>query len=258
MTPASAAQVWLFDVDGTLTAPGQPINPDFAQWLTWFARRHDVRIVSAGSRDRILRQLGRTLVDALKVSYLRFGASVWRTDVEVERLGYEVPAGLETFAKAQARELGLPVTYRTAVLNQGGESAVVFFDQRSGRRAGDAFESWDAQFGLRQALAERIELAYATCRALVEPGTSVAVLPRAFDKSRVAGLVRQPVQFFANETHAGGSDHDLSRALVSRGDASVVRTVRGWKQTWSWLKRVSPSPSLGQLPSPTSTEHIDL
>lgn len=237
MTPKFNGRVWLLDVDGTLTPPRGRIDFEFSQWLARFAEQRDVRIVTGGDRERIIKQLGRLVVERLTVSYNCLGNSVWMQGMEVDRLSFEPPAEFSAFAQAWFSAERLPEGCMPRVVFQAGLMAVTLLPSDAGDALRSQVETWDAQTRVRARFSQAVSLRFPELDAQVAGTTSVDVFPRGRDKSQVCDRIEQPVMFFADKTAPGGNDHTLATALVERGDSSVVHTVRNWRQTWAWLKR---------------------
>ncbi len=230
--------VWLFDVDGTLTQPQGVITAEFSTWMQDFAQTRDVRIVSGGDRARILRQLGRPLVEALKVSYNSLGNSVWVQGVEISRLKFDPPQGLTELLR-EAPELREHVGGEQGQLGwKNGMLAFSLLGAKASTEQRAAYKATDAKSGMRRRLAQRIEAAFPTLTAQVAGETSVDIFPKGRDKSQVLARIPGPVFFFADATHQGGNDHTLSEMLRARGDGSRVYAVEDWTHTWAVLRRL--------------------
>lgn len=261
MTPKFTGRVWLLDVDGTLTPPRGTIDFEFAQWLARFAEKRDVRIVTGGDRERIVRQLGRLVVERLTACYNCLGNSVWMQGLEVDRLDFMPPDSLGEVVQAALAGEALPPGCQPRLVLQSGLVAVTLLAPDVSAQTREAVEAWDAQTGLRLRLSQAITSWFPGLDAQVAGTASVDVFPQGRDKSQVSGLIEQPVMFFADKTAPGGNDHKLAKALVARGDSSVVHTVRKWRQTWSWLKRYALAEEQTQLArerglAASSTEHV--
>ena len=67
---------FIFDVDGTLTPSRGKIDPDFLQFMLYFAGINDVYLVTGSDRDKTLEQVG---LDSLRLERLeRFFCTILR------------------------------------------------------------------------------------------------------------------------------------------------------------------------------------
>ena len=68
---------FIFDVDGTLTPSRGKIDPDFLQFMLYFAGINDVYLVTGSDRDKTLEQVGEQICTTVKRCYNCSGNSVW-------------------------------------------------------------------------------------------------------------------------------------------------------------------------------------
>ena len=77
--------VYLFDVDGTLTDSRTLIDPDFKEFFLNFIANHNVCIVTGSDYSKTLEQLGEEIMHSVMRSYQCSGNSIWENGLEVER-----------------------------------------------------------------------------------------------------------------------------------------------------------------------------
>ena len=234
---SSLSYIWLFDVDGTLTAPRGQVETLFEERLLRFASKNDVRIVTGGDNARILHQLGPVLTRSLHTRYNCLGNSVWQQDTEVAKQEFEAPADLEAFLLELLMSFEYPLSRPPHFVKQNGMLAFSLLGIDAGTRERQAYEQWDRRTGARQELARQVRQVYPQLTAQVAGQTSVDIFPKGRDKSQILHLLDRPVQFFADSTQPGGNDHALSVALHERNDGSRVHAVRDWRHTRELLSQ---------------------
>lgn len=236
---SSLSYIWLFDVDGTLTAPRGQIEALFEERLLRFVSTHDVRIVTGGDNARILHQLGPVLTGSLHTRYNCLGNSIWRQNAEVARQDFAVPLGLESFLLEMLTSFEYPLARPPHFVKQNGMLAFSLLGTEASVMERQTYERWDRRTGARQALASQVCEVYPQLTAQVAGQTSVDIFPKGRDKSQILPYLDRPVRFFADSTQPGGNDHALATALLERSDGSRVYPVRDWQDTMNLLTQYS-------------------
>ena len=70
-------EVFVFDVDGTLTDSRQPMNPEFKEFMLKFVENKDVFLVTGSDRLKTFEQLGFELYEACKGVWQCNGNEFW-------------------------------------------------------------------------------------------------------------------------------------------------------------------------------------
>lgn len=233
--------IWLFDVDGTLTPAGGVIDARFEEWLYTFALHHDVRVVTGGDHVRIERQLGSRLFKALTKAYCCLGSSTWGKGKQLSVSMFEPSPTLLSFSRGLATQSKFgPAEGGVLQLKPGGFSLVP-----AGLSAESStlsrYEYWDTFEGERARIAEQIEQKFPAIKAQVSGRSSIDCFKRGLDKSQILSKLQGPVYFVADSMHEGGNDYTLAQGLLQRDPLNRVIPTCHWKQTWSWLVQHAPS-----------------
>lgn len=232
-----APRAFLFDVDGTLTAPRSTMPAQFEQWFAEFCARHTCSVVSGGMWERVSRQVGPRVAQALKNIHLCNG-NEQRT---AQQVCYRRPVFLSLKMRAALQvwlEQGPALAGVYPHLEERpGMLTLTWLDTNASAQQRCAFEHWDALHGLRARAARSLSAQFPHWTFQPAGQTSLDLFEQGADKSQV--LLREgpgPFWFFADAVYPGGNDWSLAQALSARNDGSRVFKVRDWKHTWALLR----------------------
>ena len=71
---------FLFDVDGTLTEPRQPMDFEFATWLESWISKHDAYLISGSDLPKIQEQIPLKVLNKCKGIFSCMGNELWQQD----------------------------------------------------------------------------------------------------------------------------------------------------------------------------------
>lgn len=72
-------QLFIFDVDGVLCDRSMPINPEFEQWFTVWAKssNQEIHYLTGSNREKTELQIGKQMLDLASISFHCLGNSIW-------------------------------------------------------------------------------------------------------------------------------------------------------------------------------------
>ena len=233
-------EAYVFDVDGTLTAPRQRIEPVFAKFFLEFARSRTVYLVSGSDLSKLREQLPEEILNACRAVFTCSGAECWASGKIVYRRTHEFAPALidacETFI-SQSRypeKFGNHIEYRTGMLNVSTVGRNASVSQRH-----DYFE-WDKRAEERARFVEQINVSRFPYEASAGGEISVDIVPRGWNKSVVFLKIlyedpQHAISFFGDRIERGGNDRPLAHAIWSSGAPHKVQPVKTWNETFQTL-----------------------
>jgi len=75
-------KTYIFDVDGVLTLPNQPIEPHFMRMFEHWMLKKDVYICTNNTYQNIMPRLGRRIIDNCQAVFTSGGNSIWKENKE--------------------------------------------------------------------------------------------------------------------------------------------------------------------------------
>ncbi|MEO9877291.1 MAG: HAD-IIB family hydrolase [Anderseniella sp.] len=237
-------QIYLFDVDGTLTEPRQPIDPDFGRFFERFCRTHPVYLVSGSDLPKLQEQLPRTIIASANGVFSCSAAELWMDGKTIYQMDHEFPKelieALESFVELSCypRRFGNHIEYRTGMLNVSviGRNA-----EKSDRQS---YFAWDRQAEERSEFIRRFVETFSEYEASAGGEISIDIVPKGWNKSRALAVLKQDapngiITFFGDRMEPGGNDYPLAEALRDDSPRHQVMSVENYNQTWELLKEVN-------------------
>ena len=235
--------VYLFDVDGTLTNSRSLIDPDFKEFFLNFIANHNVCIVTGSDYSKTLEQLGEEIMHNVMRSYQCSGNSIWENGLEVERnnwtLGNEERDFLssELFRSKFLTRTGAHLDDRPGLVNFSVVGRGATTEQRA------EYVLYDTEHQERKFIADLFNSRYASkgVKAQVAGETGLDIIQEGRDKGQVIDdFDDYNVFFFGDMMQPGGNDEPLANTIASReneNDGSIW--VKDWKHTWDILKDIN-------------------
>lgn len=233
---------YVFDVDGTLTAPRQPIEPNFAAFFLEFAQTHSVYLVSGSDLKKLQEQLPHEILTGSNGVFTCSGAELWRQGKPIYRRTHEFSDALLEICKTFVSQSDYPERYGNHIEHRTGMLNISAVGRNaSGSQRSNYFE-WDKQVGERARFVEQINGSSLPYEASAGGEISVDIVPCGWNKSVVMKelLAQQPTSeiiFFGDRTGPGGNDRPLAEALWIAGSPHRVHPVQHYFETWHVLRR---------------------
>ena len=233
-------QTYVFDVDGTLTAPRQPIEAVFGKFFLAFAQHRSVILVSGSDLGKLQEQLPDKILNTCRAVFTCSGAERWECSRLVSRKTHEFPAELVTLCENFVAESSYPgrfgnhLEFRTGMLNVSAVGRNAAVAQR------EEYFAWDKASEERAQFVAQINAAALPYEASAGGQISIDIVPRGWNKSVVFDelLGEDPAQalmFFGDRIQQGGNDRPLAEAIWAAGAPHEVRPVETWPETFEQL-----------------------
>ena len=221
---------FLFDVDGTLTNPREPVNPDFAkyfgEWVNSSQKKGDqVFLVTGSDKRKTVEQIGTSLYRLMNGVYQNCGNQLFVRNSLIYESQWQISAHLRLdllilaekspwFGKAKKN-----IEERAGMANFSTIGRTATPDQRK------AYALWDGATNERQKNVEWLSLRYPRLQFDVGGKISIDIYPKGKDKSQVIDHMTDDTVFFGDRCQQGGNDYTISRA------ADRFHQVDGWADT---------------------------
>jgi len=232
--------VFLFDVDGTLTAPRQPICPEFGEFFENFCRNNIVFLISGSDLAKIKEQVPDQIRQTCYGVFGSSGAEYYEKSFRIYSKEHRFPEMLIKLCEEFVADSEYPfragnhLEFRPGMLNI---SAI-------GRNATDAeratYYAWDKNSEERHAFADKLnalDLGYeVSCGGEI----SLDIVPAGWNKSvaKREVLERLPAGrliFFGDRINEGGNDMPLAKALDDGTGLHTSFKVGSFQDTWKIL-----------------------
>lgn len=235
---------YIFDMDGTLTPSGKPINKNFKQELfKFFFKQNDVHpdlgcsIVTGGSYESCQRQLGDEILGQAEYVFCCNGSDVWRHGKWIYKNHWKPKENMKVFLRSCLIESDFPVHFRTANHIQERQGMINFsiVGQDATPHVRKQYINWDNLFSERINIARWINENFKNCLATVAGETGIDISHKNFTKAQILEFYPFPLEilFFGDRTEEGGNDYPLAKKVETI-------TVRSWRDTRKKLIKIEP------------------
>lgn len=221
---------YLFDVDGTLTNPTEPINPKFDKFFGNWVRKtrsigDEVYIVTGSDKQKTLKQIGLPLYRLVNGVFQNCGNQLFIRNSLIYESRWSISAHLRLdllilcekspwFGKASKN-----IEDRVGMANFSTIGRTATSDQRK------AYKLWDEATGEREKNLEWLSMRYPRLEFSIGGDISTDIYPKGKDKSQVLEHMRHETIFFGDKCLSGGNDHSIAIA------SDRYHEVNGWKET---------------------------
>lgn len=225
--------LYVFDVDGTLTASRQKMDPDFKEFFIEFCKNNAVYLITGSDRVKTLEQVGIDVYYFADRVYNCSGNHVFEQDREIYRTDWKLPDVAAFFLLDKLadsgfyRKTGHHIDERPGMVNFSVVGRKCSFEERV------MYRQWDEHKNERRVIAEEFNSKFPDIEALVAGETGLDIFPRGLNKGQVIDdLKGYDVHFFGDKMDEGGNDYPLA-VLNTKGTNYHVDC---WKHTWKLLK----------------------
>ena len=246
------ADIYLFDVDGTLTPAKQRIDKAFHKQFVGWAKEKEFYIVSGGSFVRIIDQLGTGIVNLCSGVFACMGNIFYQRRDSTDTSTYDeweiVYENRFSYPKNLTRTLDSCVAKSDFPIKTGRHHeqrvGMVNFSI-VGRNATPEqrrqYEEWDAEKQERKEIVEKLRKKYKSLDFVIGGAVSMDIFNEGNDKSQIIpryfteAIEHNQIHFVGDRIPAPGNDHTLARALREHANGSAYE-VESWKDTAELLK----------------------
>lgn len=230
-------EVFVFDVDGTLTDSRQPISPQFLTFMLTFCKDNDVYLVTGSDRRKTFEQIGPILYESVKGVWQCNGNEYWEKSRRVSQnemtVDYEFKSYLDNIVQSTRYPIktGNHIEKRTGMINfsiPGRDSNDIQRQQ---------YFDWDSQNHERSCIVKKMNHDYPKLHASIGGMISIDISPRGNNKSQIADILNkqyETIHFFGDRMEFGGNDYPLA-LTIELGKMGKTYPVTGWEQTWELL-----------------------
>jgi len=245
--------IYLFDVDGTLTAPREAMTENFAEFFSAFVNQEHVFLVSGSDYAKLQQQVPQELLDACEGVFGCAGAQLFEQNKLIFERKHDFPADLlnciETFIAQSTYEIrcGTHIEHRPGMLNISVIGRGATLDQRK------HYHAWDNTCNERAKFAQTLNDKFSTYEASCGGEISIDIVPKGWNKSVVKSevLERFPgarLVFFGDRMGEGGNDQPLADVLNTPSGRHRAISVKNYKDTWMHLTHIKDAFETDEMP----------
>jgi len=246
------SDIFLFDVDGTLTVAKQKMDPLFQKdFLKWMEGK-EVYIVSGGTFERILNQVGTDVLDKTSGVFACMGNAFLQKPDLVNETGFNewelVYANKFVYPKNLNRRLESIVAKSDFSIKTGrhyeervGMLNFSIVGRNANQEQRKRYEEWDAEKQERKQIVEVLKKKFNTLDFVIGGAVSMDIFNKGNDKSQIIkryfeeALEHNKFHFVGDRIPSPGNDHTLAEKLRKHPNGAAYE-VETWEDTAKLLK----------------------
>ena len=229
-------EIYIFDIDGTLTQPRQRMDGAFADTFIAFCQRWPVYLASGSDYPKIAEQVPEDIIERVAGIFPCAGAEFWQGPLCRHADDHQFPQGLVALFQSLMITSPYPLRFGAHVEKRTGMLNVSVVGRSADHTQRKAYRAWDDQQGERAAIATVLAEAFPAYEYAVGGDISIDIFPKGANKSRILRSLDRlhpnaAYRFFGDRTAAGGNDRPLAEALWARGPKHQVFSVNDCDET---------------------------
>ena len=237
-------RIYIFDIDGTITPPRQPMAPEMEELFVNFCKDHRVFLATGNDIEKVEEQVPPAIRNLVEGIFTCSGNKLFQNEKIIYENEFDPPRELirllEDWLKYSSypTKTGHHLEVRSGMLN----FSIVGRNCLQGQR--EDYYHWDKEIGERKILREKIIHMFPVLDCVIGGQISVDIYPRGMDKSQAYSWVkgRNPkhgIVFCGDRLQPGGNDYPFFRAMGKNHDRcsplDLALPVNGWEDTKRFL-----------------------
>ncbi len=208
-------KTYIFDVDGVLTLPNQPIEPHFMRMFEHWMLKKDVYICTNNTYQNIMPRLGRRIIDNCQAVFTSGGNSIWKENkehvVSTWRPSYELISFLESLLKMSdfKTRSGPNIEYRTGLINFSLVGKTASEDEIK------RYQQWDKISKEKKTFAESIKKAFPNLGICFGSDTSIDISESCYDKANIYNFLKFKTNVTSVYHSVYGNNRDTQERIKS-------------------------------------------
>ncbi|KRX07324.1 HAD-like domain [Pseudocohnilembus persalinus] len=212
-------QICLFDVDGTLTKPRNPIENDMIETLLKLQKKVEIGIISGSDKSKCEFQLTKEVINQMNWAFFENGLDAEKFGKLHERQSIKKYLGEEKIKKfinyclIYIANLDIPIKRGTFIEFRNGLINVSPIGRNCSQEERDEFEKYDKENNIRSTFIAHLEKEFKDFDLQFSVGGQISfdVFPKGWDKTYCLRFLEEydEIRFFGDKTYKGGNDYEL-------------------------------------------------
>lgn len=231
--------VYIFDVDGTLTPPRQKINKQFASFFVSFCEQKPVFLATGSDYKKVKEQITKDIISKVDGIFTCMGNELWVNDEKVYFKELKIPAEVQLWLTGQLYESKYPkekcgnihFEHRTGMLNFSVVGRDISKDIRS------EYSNWDKISKEREKIVKNFNKLFKhyNLEACIGGEISIDIQKTGSDKGQIFDYLSfyKTKVFFGDKCKPSGNDYSLYQKCEFKF------SVDNWLHTSSILKNIT-------------------
>ena len=232
--------IFIFDVDGTLTPSRRRMNKHFALWFSHFCDKHTVHLVTGSDRLKTIEQIGEYIYFKCKSVYQCSGNEVWSEGRITSSSEWTLPEDAHEWLSIKLIESDFSIRTGQHFEHRTGMCNFSIVGRNADSIDRGKYVRYEEENGERGHIAQGFNKLFPELQATVGGETGIDIAPRGSDKSQILRDFNESdsIHFYGDAMHDNGNDYPLAHALLKM-QLGFSHPVIGWQDTWKQLKEIT-------------------
>ena len=242
-------KIYIFDMDGTLTPSRREMTPDFENFFSQWANKHNFFLVSGSDLEKIKEQVPEYILNLSEGVFTCGGNQLWLDGKLSYNHEFKPQEDLLSFLEKKVKNSKYPVRAGNHIEDRGSmlNFSIIGRDCSIDQRL-DYFE-YDIENQERASIANEIINRWNNLDAVIGGQISIDITPRGMNKSQVLNEVKkfysdEEYIFIGDRTMEGGNDYPLAKIMNEAPNCSVYQAGEpsaedGYKDTQKILEQLN-------------------
>lgn len=228
--------IYLFDVDGTLTPARQPMTEEFADFFTDWCKDKRVFLISGSDYIKLEEQVSQSLLKSLDGVFGCMGNTYHFRGLRVYRSNFVVPSALRAYLDECLERSSFPLRTGNHMERRTGMLNFSIIGRNATQDERKTYHEYDCEHQERITIAKTINESYEGIEAAVGGEISIDIYPTGSDKSQIlAHIPKGHYVFFGDRMESGGNDYALAQKLQET-ESYALHPVNTYQDTWNIIK----------------------
>jgi phosphomannomutase len=232
------SEVYIFDIDGTLTPPRQAINKEFGVFFEEFANNHNVYLATGSDRKKVLEQLPKKVLHACIGCFSCMGNELYVNDQLIYSRRLNINPKVIKWLEDAVKKTKYPkeklfeknFEFRAGMLNFS------ILGRNANKNSREDYFRWDQKTKERLDLANQFNKNFKNygLEAVIGGEISIDIQSIGHDKGQIYDYLANYDKkiFFGDKCNHGENDYSLYQK------SEIKFHVKNWQQTFSVLKEM--------------------
>jgi phosphomannomutase len=230
-----SSNIYVFDVDNTLTPTRERMNEEFRKFFLSFCTFNKVYIVTGSDLAQTYEQVGKEIVDAVEGVFSCCGNEFWHKGRLVYKNKLQLTFHEVDILESLLRTSLFPTRTGRHIEERSGMVNFSIVGRKANKVQRQQYIDWDYKTQERERLASKIRQLLPRLDAAIAGETGIDVYAKGNDKGQVYPFIVEDdkqIIFFGDRCEEGGNDYPL--AMIS----DVYYHVLHWQDTKHILEEV--------------------
>lgn len=234
--------IYIFDIDGTITQPTQPMDEVIARGLMEWSLDKVIYFATGSEWEKASQQLNSEVIESSAGIFCCSGSQFYHKGMEKEELRreWEAPKELEIFFETKLAEsdflpkVGGHISRRVGMINFSTVGRLATLEERL------KYSKWDTEKGEREEIKREASSLFPYLEFHLGGQISIDCYPTGWNKGRVIRDIKgwhpdSRVVFFGDKLMPGGNDFPIIQELE---DGDLYFHVRNPNHTLEIIKKL--------------------